>query len=385
MDPSLRWGDGERKQMPLYLTDDQAMLRDTARELMAEEGAIAKQLRKYRDMGCKDGFGHALWRQFGELGFTGVLVDEADGGLGLGHVEAGIVLEEIGRNLTPSPFLVTAVAVVEALRGTAQRERWLPGILAGETVAALAVDEGRKHRPESIAMTAERSGNGFKLTGQKRFVVQGASADVFVVAARAEEGLTLFTVEKEAAGLDVEGVRLADSSIGARVDFRGVEVDADAVLGEVGGGEAVLGRVLNAARAGAASEMVGVGAGAMAMTVDYLKQRKQFGKLIGEFQVLQHRAANLYSELEIARAAALKAQQLLDEGSAEAEAMVSVAKAKAGRVSTLAVQEGVQMHGGIGMTDEYDIGLYMKRDRVLNELFGDPNYHADKLARLKGY
>ncbi|HEX8578783.1 MAG TPA: acyl-CoA dehydrogenase family protein, partial [Allosphingosinicella sp.] len=251
--------------MPLYLTDDQAMLRDTARALMSEEGAISKQLRKYRDMNCKDGFGHALWRQFGELGFTGVLVDEADGGLGLGHVEAGIVLEEIGRNLTPSPFLVTAVAVVEALRAAPQRERWLPGILAGETVAALAVDEGRKHRPESIAMKAERSGNGFKLTGQKRFVVQGASADVFVVAARGEEGLTLFTVKKEAAGLEVEGVRLADSSIGARMDFRGVEVDADAVLGEVGGGEAVLGRVLNAVRAGAASEMVGVGSGAMAM------------------------------------------------------------------------------------------------------------------------
>ena len=371
--------------MPLYLTDDQSMLRDTAREFMAEEGAIGKQLRKYRDMGCKDGFGHALWRQFGELGFTGVLIDEADGGMGLGHVEAGIVLEEIGRNLTPSPFLVTAVAVVEALKGTAQRERWLPGILAGETVAALAVDEGRKHRPEGIAMKAERSGNGFKLTGQKRFVVQGVSADVFIVAGRAEEGLTLFTVEKDVTGLDVESVRLADSSIGARIDFNGVEVDADAVVGEVGGGEAVLGRVLNAARAGAASEMVGVGSGAMAMTVDYLKQRKQFGKLIGEFQVLQHRAAHLYSELEIARAAALKAQQLLDEGSADAEAMVSVAKSKAGRVSTLAVQEGVQMHGGIGMTDEYDIGLYMKRDRVLNELFGDANYHADRLARLKGY
>jgi alkylation response protein AidB-like acyl-CoA dehydrogenase len=371
--------------MPLYLTEDQSMLRDTAREFMAEEGAIAKQLRKYRDMGCKDGFGHALWRQFGELGFTGVLIDEADGGMGLGHVEAGIVLEEIGRNLTPSPFLTTAVAAVEALRGTAQRERWLPGILAGETVAALAVDEGRKHRPESIAMQAERSGNGFKLTGQKRLVVQGVSADVFIVAARAEEGLTLFAVEKEASNLDVEGVRLADSSIGARIDFNGVEVDSDAVVGEVGGGEAVLSRVLNAARAGAASEMVGVGSGAMAMTVDYLKQRKQFGKLIGEFQVLQHRAAHLYSELEIARAAALKAQQLLDEGSPDAEAMVSVAKSKAGRVSTLAVQEGVQMHGGIGMTDEYDIGLYMKRDRVLNELFGDANYHADRLARLKGY
>jgi alkylation response protein AidB-like acyl-CoA dehydrogenase len=371
--------------MPLYLTEDQTMLRDTAREFMASEGAIATQLRKYRDMNCKDGFGHALWRQFGEMGFTGILVDEADGGMGMGHVEAGIILEEIGRNLTPSPFLVTAVAVVEALRGTAQRERWLPGILAGETVAALAVDEGAKHRPEAIAMKAERSGNGFRLTGAKQFVVQGGSADLIVVAARAEEGLTLFAVEKDARGLAVEGVRLADSSIGARMAFEGVEVDADAVIGEVGQGEGLLGRVLNAARAGAASEMVGVASGAMAMTVDYLKQRKQFGRLIGEFQALQHRAAHLYGELEIARAAALKAQQLLDEGSEEAEAMVSVAKAKAGRVSALAVQEGVQMHGGIGMTDEYDIGLYMKRDRVLNELFGDANYHADKLARMKGY
>lgn len=371
--------------MPLYLNDDQAMLRDTAGGFMAEEGAISKQLRHWRDKGCPDGFGHGLWKQFAELGFTGILIGEEDGGLGLGHVEAGIVLEEIGRNLTPSPFLVTAVAVVEALKGSGQRERWYPGILSGDTVAALAVDEGPKHRPEAIAMKAERAGNGFRLSGRKQFVVQGASADLIVVAAQAEEGLTLFAVEKGARGLDVDGVRLADASIGARMTFDGVEVDADAVIGEVGAGESVLSRALGAARAGAASEMVGVAAGAMDMTVDYLRQRKQFGKLIGEFQSLQFRAAHLYSELEIARAAALKAQQLLDEGSEEAEAMVSVAKAKAGRVSTLAVQEGVQMHGGIGMTDEYDIGLYMKRDRVLNEMFGDPAYHADKLARMKGY
>ncbi|HEX5184175.1 MAG TPA: acyl-CoA dehydrogenase family protein [Allosphingosinicella sp.] len=371
--------------MPLYLNEDQAMLRDTARDFMAAEGAIATQLRHWRDINCKDGFGHTLWRQFAELGFTGILIGEADGGLGLGHVEAGIVLEEIGRNLTPSPFLITAVAVVEALKGSNLRERWYPGILAGETVAALAVDEGPKHRPEAIAMKAERSGNGFRLTGAKQFVVQGASADLVVVAARAEEGLTLFAVGKEAKGLDIESVRLADSSIGARMEFRRVEVDADAVIGEVGQGEAVLKRVLNAGRAGAASELVGLGSAATAMTVDYLKQRKQFGRLIGEFQALQHRAAHLYSELEIARSAALKAQQLLDEGSPEAEAMVSVAKAKAGQASALAVQEGVQMHGGIGMTDEYDIGLYMKRDRALDELFGDANYHADKLARMKGY
>src|SRR3954453_19354808 len=251
--------------MPLYLTDDQAMLRDTARDFMAGEGNIAAQLRHWRDIGCKDGFGHALWKQFAEMGFTGIRIPEAQGGLGLGHVEAGIVMEEIGRNLTPSPFLITAVAVVEALKGTPHGARWFPGILAGETVAALAVDEGPKHRPEAIAMRAERAGNGFRLTGRKQFVVQGASADVVVVAARAEEGVTLFAVEKEAKGLEVEGVRLVDSSIGARMDFQGVEVDADAGIGEVGQSGAALNRILDAGRAGAASEMVGLGSAAMGM------------------------------------------------------------------------------------------------------------------------
>jgi alkylation response protein AidB-like acyl-CoA dehydrogenase len=279
--------------MPLYLNDDQVMLRDSARGFIADQGAIPKQLRHWRDLGCQDGFGHTLWKQFAEMGFTGILIDEADGGLGLGHVEAGIVLEEIGRNLTPSPFLITAVAVVEALKGTRHGERWFPGILAGETVAALAVDEGPKHRPEGIAMRAERAGNGFRLSGRKQFVIQGASADVILVAARAEEGLTLFAVEKDHGGMEIEGVRLADASIGARIDFREVEVDADAVVGEIGGGEAVLGRVLAAGRSGAAAEMVGLGSAAMAMTVDYLKQRKQFGRAIGEFQALQHRAAHL--------------------------------------------------------------------------------------------
>jgi alkylation response protein AidB-like acyl-CoA dehydrogenase len=371
--------------MPLYLTEDQAMLRDTAREFMAAEGAISKQLRHWRDIGCKDGFGHGLWKQFAEMGFTGILIGEDEGGLGLGHVEAGLVLEEIGRNLTPSPFLTTAVAAVEAMKGTAHAARWFPGILSADTVAALAIDEGPKHRPEAIAMRAERAGNGFRLSGAKQFVVQGASADVIIVAARAEVGLTLFAVERGASGLEIEGVRLADSSIGARLTFQDVELDADAVIGDVGGGEVRLRRALAAGRAGAASELIGVASGAMDMTVDYLKQRKQFGRLIGEFQALQHRAAHLYSELEIARAATLKAQQLLDEGSPDAEAMVAVAKAKAGRTATLAVQEGVQMHGGIGMSDEYDIGLYMKRDRVLNELWGDPNYHTDQFARLNGY
>jgi alkylation response protein AidB-like acyl-CoA dehydrogenase len=195
----------------------------------------------------------------------------------------------------------------------------------------------------------------------------------------------LFAVPKDAAGLSANPRRLVDSSLASEVTFDGVEVTADAVVGEVDQGWAALSPLLAAARTGAAAEMIGVGQGAMDLTVDYLKQRKQFGQLIGEFQALQHRAAHLYSEMEIARATVMKAQQLLDEGNAGAELMVSVAKAKAGEAANLAVREGVQMHGGIGMTDEYDIGFYMKRDRALAEFMGDIHYHRDRVARLNGY
>ncbi len=379
--------------MPLYHTDDQAMLADSAKAFMAEEGAIAKQLRHYRDMGCKDGFGHNLWKQFGEMGFTGLMVAEEDGGLGLGHVEAGIILAEIGRNLTPSPFLSSSVMAATALSGASAdaRARWLPGLIAGESIFAIAVDEGPKHRPERIAMVAEKSGNGFRLNGAKDFVVQGASADMLVVAARTggaageAKGITLFCVPKDAAGLSHDNVRLVDSAMASHVRFDNVDLDGDAVIGTVDDGGPLLARMLAAGRVGAAAEAVGVGQGAMAMTVDYLKQRKQFGRLIGEFQALQHRAAHLYSELEIAQAAVVKAQQLLDGGSEKAELFTSVAKAKAAKAANLAVREGVQMHGGIGMTDEYDIGLYMKRERALTEFLGDINYHADRVARLSGY
>ena len=379
--------------MPLYYNDDQAMLADSATQFMAEEGAINKQLRHWRDRDCKDGFGHALWKQFAEMGFTGILVDEADGGMGMGHVEAGIVLEQIGRNLTPSPFLASSVLAATALKHGSDdlRGRYLPGLLSGDHVFAVAVDEGAKHRPERIKTRAEKSGNGFRLSGQKDFVIHGASADMLVVAARTSgadddaDGITLFAVPKDAAGMSHDAVRLVDSSMATHTKFDGVELDGDAVIGEVDGGREVLIRMLNAGRIGAAAEGCGVASGAMDMTVDYLKQRKQFGKLIGEFQALQHRAAHLYSEVEIARAVTIKAGQLLDGDSEQAELMVSVAKAKVARAAGLAVKEGVQMHGGIGMTDEYDIGLYMKRDRALQEFLGDAYYHADRVAKLSGY
>ena len=374
-----------------HLTDDQKMLQETAAAFMADEGGIAKQLRHWRDIQCKDGFGHGLWKQFAELGLTGIFIPEEHGGLGLGATESALVLEEIGRNLTPSPFLATAVVGARAIEDTAHAERWYPGILAGETVLALAIDESARHRPDATVLEGRRQGNGFVLNGAKQFVVQGASADMIVTVARTAgspgeaHGLTLFAVPRDAVGLEVESVALVDSSKAARITYANVELDADAVIGEVDGGWQPLQRALSAGRAGAAAELVGIAAGSSAITLDYLRQRKQFGRLIGEFQALQHRAAHLYSEIEIGRAAALKAARLIDDGDDQAELFVSVAKAKAADVANLAVREGVQMHGGIGMTDEHDIGLFMKRETVLGELFGDVFFHRNRVAELSGY
>jgi alkylation response protein AidB-like acyl-CoA dehydrogenase len=378
--------------MPLYLNDEQTMLRDTARHFVSETAPVS-HMRSLRDANDATGFSRDLWKQFAEMGFTSILIPEAEGGLGLGHVEAGVVLEEIGRNLTPSPFLSTSIGGVSALAtgSPALRQAWFPRIAAGDAVVALAVDEGAKHRPAQVALQAERSGNGFKLTGAKSFVAHGHVADLIIVAARTagaageDKGITLFAVEKGAANLSASPERLADASIAARLTFDGVELDADAVIGEVDEGWSGLSRILSGTRTAASAEMLGVGGGAMDMTIGYLRERKQFGVPIGSFQALQHRAAHLYSEMEVARAAVLKAQQALDAGDANAERAALVAKAMTGLATTLAVQEGVQMHGGIGMSDEYDIGFYMKRARVLAEMFGDTNWAADQLARMSGY
>ena len=373
------------------LNDDQKMLQETAESFLAEEGRPAKQLRHWRDTGCTDGFGTAMWKQFGELGLTGICIPESDGGLGLGAIEAALVLEQIGRNLTPSPFLMTSVAGARAIVGTTHADRWHPAILAGEAVLTLAIDEASRHAPEATSLAAKRQGNGFVLDGAKQFVVQGRAADMIITAARtagspgARDGLTLFAVPKGTAGLTVDSATLLDSSKAARLTFDNVTLDADAVIGEVDAGWTPLSHALNAGRAGAAAELVGIAAGVSEMTFDYLKQRKQFGKAIGEFQSLQHRAAHLYGEIEIARAAAFKAARLLDSGDERAELYVSVAKAKAADVAQLAAREGVQMHGGIGMTDEHDVGLFMKRAAVLEELFGDVYFHRNAVAALSGY
>jgi alkylation response protein AidB-like acyl-CoA dehydrogenase len=335
-----------------------------------------------------------LWKTFAEMGFAGLLVPEEFGGSGLGCVEAGVVMEEIGRNLTPSPFLSTAVLAASALsRGgsQAQRREYLPDIAAGDLVAALAIDEGAKHRPLQTDMQAVRSGNGFQLNGAKALVVDGHVADLLIVAARSaghagdSDGVTLFLVDPKTKGIAIERTIMVDAHNAARINFDNVEVTADHVLGEVDGGSALLDGVLNIGRGAVASEMVGLSEEVFGRTVAYLKERKQFGKAIGEFQALQHRAAQLYIDIEITRAAVLKALQALDADVANAATAVAVAKARAGTTATRAVQEGVQMHGGMGMTDQFDIGFFMKRARVCEELFGDANFHADQLARSRGY
>jgi alkylation response protein AidB-like acyl-CoA dehydrogenase len=379
--------------MALVLTEEQSMLRDSARGLISDKAPMS-HLRQLRDAKDATGFSRELWKAFAEMGFTGLLVPEDFGGSGLGCVEAGIVMEEIGRTLMPSPFLSTAVLAASALsRGgsAGQKSQHLPKISGGSLLAALAIDEGAKHRPLQISLQAKRSGNGFRLNGAKAFVVDGHTADLLIVAGRSagspgeRDGLTLFLVDPNAKGVATERTAMVDSHNAARINFDNVEVDADHVLGEVDQGYPLLDGVLNIGRGAVASEMVGLSEEVFGRTVSYLKERKQFGKAIGEFQALQHRAAQLYIEIEITRAAVLKALQALDADFGNAAAAVSVAKARAGTTATLAVQEGVQMHGGMGMTDQFDIGFFMKRARVCQELFGDSNFHADQLARMKSY
>ena len=379
--------------MALVLTEEQSLLRDSARGFISDHAPVS-HLRQLRDSRDAAGFSRELWKSFADMGFTGLLVPEDFGGSGLGCVEAGVVMEEIGRTLMPSPFLSTAVLGASALASGgsgAQKSEYLPKMSTGELLAALAVDEGTKHRPLQTTMQAVRSGNGFRLDGAKAFVVDGHVADLLIVAARSAgnageaDGLTLFLVDPKSKGVAVERTAMVDSHNSARIEFENVEVTADHVLGEVDQGFALLDGVLNIGRGAVASEMVGLSEEVFGRTVSYLKERKQFGKAIGEFQALQHRAAQLYIDIEITRAAVLKALQALDGDFENAAAAVAVAKARAGTTAARAVQEGVQMHGGMGMTDQFDIGFFMKRARVCEELFGDANFHADQLARARSY
>jgi acyl-CoA dehydrogenase len=329
-----------------------------------------------------------------EMGWAGILIEEEFGGADFGFVGAGLLAEEMGRTLTASPFLSTSILAATALKkfgNAAQRSEHLPKIAVGDLVVALAVDEGSKHGPAKTALKAEKSGNGFKLSGAKTFVADGHVAGTLIVAARTAgapgetDGVTLFLVGAKSKGVSAEPTAMVDSRGAARLKFDGVDVTGEDVLGDIDNGYPALEGILSAGRAGLAAEMSGAAQQAFAMSVDYLKERKQFGKPIGAFQALQHRAAHLYCEIELMKSVVLKALQELDENFGIAGASCSLAKAKAGEVAKLASLEAVQMHGGIGMTDEFDIGFYLKRIRAAQEMFGDFAFHADRIAQLRGY
>lgn len=375
------------------LTEEQTLLRDSARE-WTRANAPVEALRRLRDEGSGRSFDPATWAGMAELGWAGVLAPEAHGGSQFGLAGLALVLEETGRNLVASPLLSTALIGVEALtRGgsPAQQAAWLPRLAAGEATAALALEEGPRHDPAAVALAVRREGDGYGLDGAKTFVLDGMEADLLIVAARTagapgeEAGITLFLVEADAPGVSRSRLALIDSRGAAQVRFDGVRLSADAVLGEVDAGFPLLEQVLDRARIGLAAEMLGQATEAFERTLDYLKQRTQFGQLIGGFQALQHRAAQMFSALELARSAVEAAVAAADAGDADLRAPASLAKALAGETLHRISNEMVQMHGGIGMTDAHDAGLHLKRARVAEAAFGGQAHHRDRYARLHGF
>ncbi len=378
--------------MALVLNEEQQLLKESAEGFFKEKAPVS-QLRRLRDDGNELGYSTDFWAEMSEMGFAGLLVDEDHGGTAFGYVGAGIVAEAMGHTLSASPFMasgVVAASIIATAGADAQKSELLPAIASGEMIVTLAIDEGSRHNPEDTALKAEKTGEGFKLNGLKTFVPEGSGADKFLVLARTageageRDGLSLFLVDRGTNGLIVDAIVSVDSRNWAKVTFEGVSLTADALVGAEGKALEGLEPALDRARIVVAAELLGISQHCFTETVEYLKERKQFGVPIGSFQALQHRAAELYGEIEVTRSAVLKALQMADTGG-DVAWFASLAKAKASKTAELATNEAIQMHGGIGMTDEFDMGFYIKRARVLQHLYGDFNYHADRFARLSGY
>lgn len=377
--------------MALALTEDQQILQSTAREFIAANAPVT-HLRGLRDNKDEVGFSRDVWSEMAKLGWAGLTFDEASGGSALGYAELGVLFEECGRTLAPSPFLSSAVLGAECVRRGADEglsRQILSGVAKGETLLALAMDERARFAPYDVQTKAEKSGDGFRLTGEKCFVLDGHVADRLVVVARTSgsagdrDGLTLFLVDRLAKGVTATRTVMVDSRNAALVKLESVEPEA--VLGEVGGGADVLDPALDRATAVLCAEMVGLMSEAFEQTIEYLKTREQFGVKIGTFQGLKHRAAEMFSELELSRSIVRETLSAIDEDGPDVPTLVSVAKTRCSDAVSLISREMLQMHGGIGMTDEADIGFYLKRARVSELTFGDASYHRDRFATLQGY
>lgn len=354
------------------LSEEQTMLRDMAREWTSNESPV-NAWRKVRDADDAAGFDASVYGEMAQMGWSGIVIPEAHGGSDFGWLSLGLVIEELGKTLTASPLAASAAAASAIILGGSdeQKAKWLPGIASGEIVATLAVDEGPRHDPDGM----KTSVSGGKLSGTKAFVAEGDSAGLFVVAAA--DGLYL--VAGDAAGVSRSRRHLTDFRSHGEVSFDSADADKLA-----GGGDDLLGKVLDRARVLAAAEMLGMAGQAFETTLAYLKQRVQFGQVLATFQALQHRMANLYSDIELMRSAVESGLAAIDSGGDTRQAAL-LAKVKANEVGHLMSREMVQLHGGIGMTDEYDAGFYLKRMRVLEAMWGNTSYLRDRFASLNGY
>ncbi|MGI9235503.1 MAG: acyl-CoA dehydrogenase family protein [Woeseiaceae bacterium] len=377
----------------LVLTEEEQMVRESTADFLAQQ-AGPDELRAIRDNEDPLGYSAETWQQMIELGWPAILVPEEQGGLGFSHAAMGQIMELSGNTLACSPLFATAVAGASILSlggSDAQKSELLPMVAAGELTLALAIDEAGRHDPASVAMTAAANDGGYTLNGNKCFVADGNVADQLVVAARTSgepgelDGISLFLVPRDASGVEVTRTPMVDSRNAATIRFSDVSVGGDQLLGVLDQGATVLLPALNIANVHLAAELLGVANECFQRTLQYLKERKQFGIVIGSFQALQHRAAILWTEIELCKSIVLKALRALDESPEDAALLASMAKAKTCQAAELATNEGIQMHGGIGMTDEFDMGFFLKRARVAQMLFGDRRFHLNRCAELSGY
>ena len=379
--------------MKLVLTEEEQFLKDTAKNF-AEERCPISHFRSLRDNNDPNLWDKDIWREMTALGWPGILIPEEYGGSNFGITGISVILEECAKTLTPSPLFATGVLGAFSITNFGndnQKENYLPKISGGDLTTALAVDETSHHNPADTEMIAKKDGKNFILNGKKTFVIDGASADLLIVLARTSgnkgesSGLTLFLVDSNYDGVEKIKLEMADSRNYANINFNNVKVSAKNILGDEETGGETAENILDIGRIAIASEMLGNAEAAFETTLDYLKQRKQFGVLIGSFQALQHRAAEMFCELELTKSSVMAAMKAADEGSNELQRLSSLSKTMAGETLHLVSNEAVQMHGGIGVTDEYDIGFFLKRARVAEQIFGSAKFHTERYANISGF
>jgi len=379
--------------MKLILNEEEQFLRDTAKNF-AEERSPITHFRSLRDNNDPILWDKDLWSEMSKLGWPGIMIPEKYGGSNFGISGICVVLQECAKTLTPSPLFATGVLGAFSIKtyGTdEQKEKYLPSIASGDLTVSLAIDESSHHNPYETELSAKKNNNNYLLSGKKVFVIDGASSDLLIVLARTSgnkgdsTGLTLFLIDSNQAGIDKVKLDMADSRNYANINFENVDVPSENILGDPEAGGEAIDNILDIGRIAISAEMLGNSEAAFETTLDYLKQRKQFGVLIGSFQALQHRAAEMFCEIELTKSSVMAAMRAADEGSNELQRLSSLAKTVAGETLHLVSNEAIQMHGGIGVTDEYDVGFFLKRARVAEQIFGSSKFHTERYANLSGF